>query len=139
MHLEPVDKKSSYTELYAAEARFQQLKKQYQNAMANCSPDKPCVEAAHLNAELQNQLGIIANQLDQLNPKQSATKRDKLIQNLSELDKQYDELLRTMDESKTYEERNTDLNILANMHYGNILPWSIGSMLVILLLIQTAI
>ena len=138
-YVEPKHKKASYTDLYSEEVKFQQLKTQYQDTMMECSPSEPCLKAAHLNVELQNQLGIIASLLDKLKPKQSYQKRQEIIRNLDQLSKDYDEMMKVLNEQKTNELKNTDLEVSANMYHANMLPWGLGAGTVAMLLFWSAI
>ena len=138
-HVEPIIKKASYTELYANEVEFQQLKKQYQHLMTECKPGTLCTQAVHLNVELQNKLGTIDSLLTQLKPKESSKKRQDIIKNLDKLSQDYDKLMQQMDEHKTAELKNLDTSVTAGMYNNNSLPWVLGSGTVILLCIWTAL
>jgi hypothetical protein len=138
-YVEPSMKKANYTELYANEVEFQQLRKQYQQLMSECKPGTLCTQAVHLNVELQNKLGTIDSLLNQLKPKNSSKKRQEVIRNLDKLSQDYDTLMREMDEHKTAELKNLDTSITAVMYNENSLPWLFGTGAVILLSIWTAL
>ena len=138
-YVEPQEKKPSYTELYAAEVQFQQMKKEYQSIMLKCPRDKPCLPAAQINVELQNQLGVIATLLDELKPKDSIKKRQQIIRNLDKLSQEYDDLMKKLNEQSTIDQKNTDLEVMTGMYHANILPWGFSLGFISLLLIWSAI
>ena len=135
--VEPVTKKTTYADLYAAEAKFQKLEQEYQQSLA-CT-DGPCTDSAVLNAELQSQLGTVYTILSELKPKQYATQQHQLTKKISKLDKDYDQFLQTLDQGKTYEEKNLDLSIMTGVYHESTLSWGFGAIVVILLCIGSSL
>ena len=135
--VDPVVKKATYADLYAAEAKFQQLEQQYKESLP-CK-DGPCTDGAVLNAELQSQLGIVYTILTELKPKQYTTRQHQLTKKIEKLDKEYDQFLQKLDQGKTYDEKNIDLSVMAGVYHESTLAWGFGAIVVILLCIGSSL
>ena len=135
--VEPINKKATYADLYAAEAKFQKLEQQYKESLT-CS-EGPCTDSAVLNAELQSQLGIVYSILSELKPKQYTMQQYQLTKKIAKLDKEYDQFLRTLDQGKTNDEKNTDISIMTEVYHESTLAWGFGAVVVILLCIGSSL
>ena len=135
--VDPVTKKATYADLYAAEAKFQQLEQHYKESLT-CKGES-CTDSAVLNADLQSQLGRVYTILTELKPKQYTTRQHQLTKKIEKLDKEYDHFLQKLDQGKTYDEKNLDLSAMAGVYHESTLAWGFGAIVVILLCIGSSL
>jgi hypothetical protein len=124
----------SEVELYAIQSKFNQAKSEYitllgtiQTTCLGNDLSRECQKAAELNADMQTYLIQMSNLL----------KTPDTLKNQKELLDISNQLGNEMDTLSSLSQEEEDLKVVSSMNYAHALAWTLGTITVILVLLQS--
>ena len=124
----------SEVELYAIQSKFNQAKAEYITLMGTIQTtclgnelSKECQKAATLNADMQTYLIQMSNLL----------KTPDTLKNQKELIDISNQLGNEMDTLSSLSQEKEDVQVLTSMNYAHALAWTLGTITIILVLLQS--